>query len=588
MTSLCFLGEVHAPLIPIKKGTTRKIFLFLFRIAFSHIYLTSQIMASEKMSSASRLAINPDTRASIGERTILSGGGGMPTESPGSSTSNLDSSRREARRSKRAAAREKIGRAVPPAPMVDSSSHVMEYSDDGDDDDNADADAGVPGSFAVVGPSQRASLVTTHNGSRTALDDTDNLAENTVVPEDDDNFKSAHAKGGGGQLPVAYQAELVVDYPFMNNSQVVVAAAQKDNNDRTVPLKWLLIGGCVFFVFAIIISVSLGVVLGSRNDTSSSSQANGVTPTFQPVVPPTFEPVVPPTFTPVVPPSYPPVVPGEPTYTPVVPPTWTPVVPPTFPPVVAPTFQPVTAAPTVAPVASPIVAPASPTRTPTMSPTRAPTIPTRRPTTPTSPPITPTSPPTTPTRAPTPAPVPTSGGSGTNVNPLYSKGGLQCECRFYSQDIIVTDANDWDDLTQTQLDAFLQFLLDAFGDFNPYPSSRRLQQQDRRLRVGETTRQPEKQQQHQRQLQPSRVNYGVSFDSVDLFGGVNAPPMGISATYSFAFCVDEPDFVGDYHDAFVSYQSQSSNRNAQGSVLSIASLASVSAPDQLNTVCSGE
>ncbi len=35
-----------------------------------------------------------------------------------------------------------------------------------------------------------------------------------------------------------------------------------------------LIGGCIFFVFAIVISVSLGVALGSRDDTSSSSLSN--------------------------------------------------------------------------------------------------------------------------------------------------------------------------------------------------------------------------------------------------------------------------------------------------------------------------
>jgi hypothetical protein len=165
---------------------------------------------------------------------------------------------------------------------------------------------------------------------------------------------------------------------------------------------------------------------------------------------------------------------------------------------------------------------------------------------------------------------------------------LQCECRYYSQDIIVTDSDDWNTLTQTQLDTFLQFLLDAFIDFNPYPSGRRLQQH-RRLRVGETI-QPELQQEQeeQRQLQPNDVSYGVSFDSLDLFGGVNAPPMGISTTYTFAFCVDEPAFVGDYHDAFVNYLSQSSIRNAQGSALSIASLASVSAPEQQSTVCTGD
>ena len=513
--------------------------------------------------------------SAAGEATVLSLT--TTTDSAGSG-GHPDATRREARRSKRAAAREKTGRSVPPAAalMDSSSSNQMVYSSE-DEDDNEDADAGVPGSFAVVGPSQRASQVSSQNGTLMAVDDTDNIAENTVVPDDDDNFKSAHAKGA--PLPVAYQAELVVDYPFLHNPQVVLASAQKDNSDRTVPLKWLLIGGCMFFVFAIVISVSLGVALGSGNDTSSSSQANGVTPTFQPVVPPTF--------TPVEPPSFAPVVPGEPTFTPVVPPTFPPVVPPTFPPVVpstlSPTSQPVTATPTVAPIPSPTAPPVSPTRTPTAFPTRAPVTPTPAPVTPTRPPTTPTRPPTTPTRAPTPAPVPTSGGTGTNVNPLYSKGGLQCECRYYSQDIIVTDSDEWDSLTQTQLNSFLQFLLDEFADFNPY--SRRLQQH-RRLRVGETTTKPELQHQ-QRELQPSEVSYAVSMDSQDLFGGVNAPPMGISVVYLYAFCVDEPDFVGDYHDAFVNYLSQSWILNAQGSGLSITSLSSVTTPDQLTRECTG-
>ena len=118
-----------------------------------------------------------------------------------------------------------------------------------------------------------------------------------------------------------------------------------------------------------------------------------------------------------------------------------------------------------------------------------------------------------------------------------------------------------------------------------YPYSRRLQQH-RRLRVGETTTKQELQHQ-QRELQPTEVSYAVSMESQDLFGGVNAPPMGISVVYLYAFCVDEPDFVGDYHDAFVNYQSQSSIRNAQGSGLSITSLSSVTAPDELSRECTG-
>jgi hypothetical protein len=136
----------------------------------------------------------------------------------------------------------------------------------------------------------------------------------------------------------------------------------------------------------------------------------------------------------------------------------------------------------------------------------------------------------------------------------------------------VTDSSEWNTLNQQQINGFLQFLLDEVPSFNPYPN--------RRLRhLGET--------QSRRELQPNQFSYSLSLDSQDYFGGVNAPPMGVSVMYLFEFCVDAPAFVGDYHAAFVDYQSQASNINAQASTLGIASLDSVSGPiEQTNKVCS--
>jgi len=223
-------------------------------------------------------------------------------------TGQTTESRRDARRSKRAATREKMNRAsvdgtmarnpVVAAPGEARSSlrnqpYVDDEDDDEDDEDGVDDD--VPGSFAVAGPATRRSLQL-GDGKPSAIREDDTIVQGGG-DENDDNKN----------LPVAFEAEVVFDYPSNNN----IVVAQKDDSDRSVPLKWLIICGCIFLVAAVAISVGLGVALGGGPPSSTSASASAVAPkTAQPAQAPSSSPSAnsggnasansPPTFTPVV------------------------------------------------------------------------------------------------------------------------------------------------------------------------------------------------------------------------------------------------------------------------------------------------
>jgi hypothetical protein len=215
-----------------------------------------------------------------------------------------DGNRREARRSKRAATREKMGRAsvnsetilrtsaVSAAPgearaSIISRNNIEYISDDDDDDDDDDGVNGeTPGSWAVAGPTVRRSQQQQAAASGKAMlkpidDEADNLADGGATVDggaNDTNEKN---------LPVAFEAEVVFDYPTNNNSINNVVVAQKDDGGRVVPLKWLVIGGCFMFIAAVAISVGLGVALGGDNGDSSKDAAvvgptDPVAPTFTP------------------------------------------------------------------------------------------------------------------------------------------------------------------------------------------------------------------------------------------------------------------------------------------------------------------
>lgn len=232
-----------------------------------------------------------------------------------------------------------------------------------------------------------------------------------------------------------------------------------------------------------------------------------------------------------------------------VPPTFAPVVPPTFAPVVAPTFAPVPA-PTFAPVPSPTLAPVP-------APTLAPVT--------------------------TPVAVPTGGGS--SVNPLYpGDNGLTCECRFYSQDILLSSATDWASLSQSEMTGILAILKAMVPEFDPFGFTRALA--DCSLRGGPCNS-------GGRELQPNAIYYALALTSQTRFGNPStAPndPYGITLVYEWEFCVDDPDFVGDYHEAFMSYLSNPTNLGQMESDvrnLGLSSLTEMTVPDQLDEVCSG-
>ena len=514
-------------------------------------------------------------------------------------TPSQEERRREERRSKRAAARE-TKRSMLDGPELRTALGLAPTDpmpDFDDPDENYQAPV-VPGSFAVAGPGAREAQEREGIKGKPAAfyDDHDNLIEGGGADEE-----KTHQN-----LPVAFEAEVVFDYP---NHDVVVA--QKDEGRRTVPLHWLLIIGCIMFIAAVAVSVGLGVALGGKEGRSSSSSSLIVEPTFQPVVPPTFTPVVPPTFTPVVPPTFTPVVPPTfppqevptyepvvpPTFTPVVPPTFTPVVPPTYTPVVPPTYPPVTApsspvssptsgtsAPTSAQsvVVQPTITPAQPITTTTapttipVTPTSPPVAPTNPPVAPTNPPVAPTEPPVAPTNPPVaPTDVPTDARIDTSNNPIYTGSkGLPCKCRFYTQDMLVSSTDDYRTLSSAELQAFIDALLGIFDNFNPYPFRRHLATV-RSIR-------------HTRFLQPSSVNYSFDVVKQTLIGTAGTDPFGVRVKYDYEQCADDPAYIDDYHKSFQDYLQNSGNLDSIASQLrdaGMSSLTEITAPVETGEFC---
>jgi len=353
------------------------------------------------------------------------------------STADSDVARRMARRNKREEARQIKGRpttttttSVPTTarttrpttttterrdPAFDStwnsSSREMELnmSDENDDDEmDVEEAATAPGAFAVSGSlsssrQQHPSSQVNRRGVRDSiLSEPDNIGENTIIPDNDDNFKKArhsttNADDDNDRLPVAYSAELVMD------AEVIVATSsspgvddEKDCNSpaaadrgRTYPLKCLWIGICLFFVLAIAAGVSVGLVLGGTRERSPANRQATTVPTLPPQ--PTFAPVIvatPMVVYPVTPSTVPSMVPSD---IPSVAPSMLPsVVGATSPPTIAPTEkQPtdvsVTDSPTMAsltPTISPVIATLAPTTVqeeeptdpPVFSPTDSPTM----------------------------------------------------------------------------------------------------------------------------------------------------------------------------------------------------------------------
>lgn len=501
--------------------------------------------------------------------------------------------RREERRSKRAAARE-TKRSMIEGPGLRTSTGLApgDPMPDFDEPDENYHLPVMPGSFAVAGPGareaqQRASV----KGKPAAVyEDHDNLLEGGGAGDDEKTNQN---------LPVAFEAEVVFDYP---NHDVVVA--QKDEGRRTVPLHWLIIVGCLMFIAAVAVSVSLGIVLGGKEEPSSSASSLVVEPTFSPVVAPTFPPVDAPTFTPVVPPTFAPVVP--PTFTPVVPPsyppqdgptpppqpppTFAPVVPPTFTPVVPPTFAPVPwpTKPNASPTSSPPVATNPPSVVQTVvSPvqpgttTVAPTIlvaPTNPPATPTNPPVAPTNPPTdTPVVAPTDPPTdpPVEAPTESSNNPVYTgSDGMPCKCRYYTEDILVSSTDDYRTLSSGELNAYVQAMLAIVDDFNPYSFRRKLVSSRWTLRA--------------RILQPSSINYAFEVEGQTLIGTAGTDPFGVRTKFYYEFCVDDESYIDDYHDAFLQYMQNGSNREPIASQIrnaGLSSLTEISTPSETGEFC---
>jgi len=313
-----------------------------------------------------------------------------------------------ARRTKRAATREKMGRpAIGPAmtsSSPNSSSNAMrEYDDDDhdiddDDDEHDDVDIETPGCFAVAGPAQRLAKM---NGIwDPTFSETDNIAENTIVPDNDnDNADTFHrtrdTKSSSG-LPVAYKAELVVVDTDVQVASPVVGMestvekmdSRSNNRSDLLPFKWFMIGGCIFLIIVVIaLGVTLGLVLGkgNNNDRSPSEQSKAG-PTFPPMVQPTFSPMIQPTYQPMVQPTFAPVEPGRPTFAPVDSPTW------------SPTLMFLTPSPTV--LSSTTIPPTAEEEDGTDPPTTTPISPTMKPVTPTNAPVTPTIEPATSTTVP--------------------------------------------------------------------------------------------------------------------------------------------------------------------------------------------
>lgn len=452
--------------------------------------------------------------------------------------------KREARRSRRASTREKFGRASVSSTCTETRTSANSAASDTrtsidsidfarniaavshrqsmqnliredsceNDDDGVDDER--PGSFAVSGPGLRRSQLE----RKPTVEENDDLAEQTVITVPTDTTER--------NLPVAWEAE-VVENDFSKN--MVVVAAQKDDENRNFPVKWLIIGGCLMFVAAVVISVSIGVVLGSR-DSSSTNSVVGLSGAGAPTNPPEgIATRSPGDSSPNLPPAIP--------------------VPPTGPDTLAPVDPEEPAAPTSRPAVEPATAPVE---TPGAEPTSAPVQPS----------VVPAQP--TPASVATPAPV----QSSPENHPLYiGDDGLKCQCRWYLQDFVMKTAADWSaGFSQQQLNKMIDIFFDSFDLFNPYPL--------RRLRT------------NRRQLIPTTYSYSIDVDGPKKFGTPsNGSRFGIQVEYSFEFCVDDQTVLDEYHSAFQTYFSSSEVLDNLGAAMQVASLVGVTFPVEPDRVC---
>ena len=235
----------------------------------------------------------------------------------------------------------------------------------------------------------------------------------------------------------------------------------------------------------------------------------------------------------------------------------------------------------------------APTSAPVPAPTKAPVI--------------------SPVASPVSSPVASPVASPTNSNfPLYpGSNGLICECRWYVQDIIVSNSGDWGTLNQQELSGFLKLLLAMPNKFNPYPFTtmrarrKMLSSSDWSSLRGSVTSGTEvtttektspgsslNQEKVQRVLQPSALSYSLAMDSQTPYGTPGSPPFGTQMIYSFVFCLNDPSYLGDYFSAFVKYLSNSTNQDqmaASISSLGLTSCTGVTTPFELsNRTCTGQ
>ena len=453
--------------------------------------------------------------------------------------------RREARRSKRAATREKMGRAPINSPRAattrnsidstNSSSTVLaatrthrESRQDAamndvleenlEDDEDDDVDDEHPGSFAIPGPAFHRLYAEPGQKPKPSIDEeNDNLEWEQTDDADSDNEDM--------NLPIAFVAELVLEYPAYNQQnmiaeQVIEPKIQEANGQRLVPVKWLIIVGCLIFAAAIAISVSVGVVLGNGGDSSAflpEAAAQSIPPRGEVVAPTT-------TVTSTSISEQPTRIAANPTQAPVQPPT---------------------------PSQTPVATTPAPVQTPDPSQTLDVTTP-----------------------APVQTPAPSRPSTVSTNNPFYpdSNDRLQCQCRYYLQEFVVQESPDWTSLNENQLSAFLETISTSVDIFNPYP----IRRQRRLLRGGRQSR----------ELLPTAFSFSLDVDSQERFGNPsNGGRFGMQLEYMLEFCNDDPPFLPDYHAAFIEYFSSPNIRNQQAEALQIESLIEVAVPNGIDRVC---
>lgn len=156
-------------------------------------------------------------------------------------------------------------------------------------------------------------------------------------------------------------------------------------------------------------------------------------------------------------------------------------------------------------------------------------------------------------------------------------------------------------MTSSELSGYLGLLLAMPDQFNPYPFRRGLLKSSSNcnsLRGGSDVSAAEATNNNTtlpcsrdgRVLVPTRLSYALDLQSQSRFGSSGVNPFGLLMSFSYEFCVDDGDFVGEYHDAFVDYLSQSSNLNEMASDirnLGLSSTTSVSTPETQTTTCIG-